>query len=96
MTEEERALYDAKALRKREGRQRWLDEYRTLDKKTKKERRDTKKIAAEDRKHTRAGKRELRALRKAQTLIGHAEDITKFIRMHREIYKVKMLLKQNN
>ena len=42
MTEEERALYDAKALRKREGRQRWLDEYRTLDKKTKKERRAAK------------------------------------------------------
>ena len=66
MTEEERALYDAKALRKREGRQRWLDEYRTLDKKTKKERRATKKKAAADRKASRATKREQRAIRKAQ------------------------------
>ena len=54
MKEEERALYDAKAQRKREGRQRWLDEYRTLDKKTKKERRVAKKKAKADRKAYRA------------------------------------------
>ena len=64
MSQEERALYDAKALRKAEGRQRWLEEYRTLDKKTKKERRDAKKKAAADRKNIREGKRELRAIRR--------------------------------
>ena len=31
ISEEARAAYDAKALRKHEGRQRLLDEYRTLD-----------------------------------------------------------------
>ena len=54
MSPEERALYDAKALRKSEGRQRWLEEYSTLDKKTKKERRVTKKKAKSDRKAYRA------------------------------------------
>ena len=54
MSQEERALYDAKALRKAEGRQRWLEEYRTLDKKTKKDRRLAKKKAKSERKAYRA------------------------------------------
>ena len=36
MSEEARAAYDAKAQRKREGWQRWLDAYKTQDKKPRK------------------------------------------------------------
>ena len=93
MTEEERALYDAKALRKREGRQRWLDEYRTLDKKTKKERREAKRQAAAFRKNLRAGNK---IIRENKMRKGHTEDITKYIRVIGKIYKVRMLHKQDN
>jgi len=97
MTEEERALYDAKALRKTEGRQRWLEEYRTLDKKTEKERRDAKKKAAADRKNIREGKRELRAIRRQQIDANrHTKDATKFIRMYGKIFKVMMRDTQDN
>ena len=51
---------------KREGRQRWLEEYRTLEKKTKKERRAAKKEAAAYRKNLRAGKKILRDNKKRE------------------------------
>jgi hypothetical protein len=58
MSEEARAAYDTKALRKREGRQRWLDEYRTLDKQTKLERRVAKKNATQAKRVARAARKE--------------------------------------
>ena len=58
LSEEAGAAYDTKALRKREGRQRWLDEYRTLDKQTKLERRVAKKNATQAKRVARAARKE--------------------------------------
>ena len=60
MSEEARTAYDTKALRKREGRQRWLDEYRTLDKQTKLDRRAAKKKATEDKRAVRVARKNAR------------------------------------
>ena len=50
LSKEAKAAYDAKALWKREGRQRWLDEYRTSDKQTKLDRRAAKQKTTEDKR----------------------------------------------
>jgi len=60
LSEEARAAYDTKALRKREGRQRWLDEYRTFDKQTKLDRRAAKKKATEDKRAVRVARKNAR------------------------------------
>ena len=57
LSEGARAAYDTKALRKREGRQRWLDKYRTLDKQTKLDRRAAKKKATEDKRAVRVARK---------------------------------------